>query len=72
MAYYEVDLCTKILPSAMVQRDILTTSVLKKIYSVFSFAEELGMRKKTRIPYCFYLSQIFPQHNLKKQKDCSK
>lgn len=56
----------------MVQRDILTTSVLKKIYSVFSFAEELGMRKKTRIPYCFYLIQIFPQHNLKKQKDCSK
>lgn len=42
------------------------------MYLVFSIADELGMRKENRIPYCFYLNQSFPQYNLKKQKNCSK
>lgn len=58
----------KILPSAMLKLDFLLRNILKKIYSVISFAGELGMRKENRFPYCFCLRQNFSEYNLKKQK----
>lgn len=75
VAYYELRMCTEILPSAMLKmhRNILvywkSLKFIQKIFSVISSAEELGMRKENRSPYWFCLSQNFSEYNLNKQKN---